>query len=143
MSPMDAVSTSRIWFAAYIACLLDPGWPIPGFSPEISAEIKQFLRSIEQDHFWTRHIFVPASAKSGGRVEVAAEFIERTVYESKTLLYTVQCMDYWMRVSDDDATHAFYWPCLLLLFIIGPHLCKGSGHALMCSTACIVSPFFL
>ena len=82
------------WFAAYIACLLDPEWPIPGFSPEISAEIKQFLRSIEQDHFWTRHIFVPASAKSGGRVEVAAEFIERTVYESKTLLYTVQCMDY-------------------------------------------------
>jgi hypothetical protein len=87
---------------------------------------------------------VPASTNptpnADGRVEAAVEFIERTVYEQRTLLYSVQGLDYWMRVWGDDATRAFYWPSLLLVFIIGPHLCKGAGHR---SCACIVSPFFL
>jgi hypothetical protein len=42
----DAVATAQLqsWFPAYVECLLDPSWQIPGFSPWWSARIREFLR---------------------------------------------------------------------------------------------------
>jgi hypothetical protein len=41
----NALEVQRLpWFPAYILCLLDPAWPIPGFSPWWSARIKAFLQ---------------------------------------------------------------------------------------------------
>jgi len=121
------------WFPAYLAWLLNPDMPIPGFSRQGSRDVKTFLASIERNHYWTRHVYVPASTMADRRV-VDVRFIQKTFYEGRPLIFSVEGLDYWMRVRDDDATHGLYWPCLLLPFVIGPHLHngKGAGHAFVC-----------
>ncbi len=52
-----AVAQSQTWFGAYVECLLDPSWPIPGFSPWWSARIKVFL-NVSLNYFYARaHTF--------------------------------------------------------------------------------------
>ena len=144
----DAVATAQLqpWFPAYVECLLDPSWQIPGFSPWWSARIKVFLRvrlffcffpvnflfadappqELEPDCFWTFYQPVAAATPfvDGGVADAAC--IERTVCEDRDLLITTQSMDYWLRCVRDCATHAVYWPLALLPFVVGPHIINGA-----------------
>ena len=108
-------------FPAYLKCLLDPDWPIPGLSKWGSRAAKKFLHSIASDHFWTQHVYVAADLTNGHQHKIDTNSIEHTTWEDRTLLFTVQELDHWLRVGD-GGTHWVYWPCLLLVGCIGTHI---------------------
>jgi hypothetical protein len=122
VSGTDTVASAQrqIWFPAYLACLLDPRWAIPGFSRWWSRRIKAFLEELRTTNFWTFHVYVPDDSGPG---QIRRECIQRTICEDKALFFTVQGLHHWRRVAKGETpTHAFYWPGALLPSLIGPHL---------------------
>ena len=65
-------------FPAYLKCLLDPDWPIPGLSKWGSRAAKKFLHSIARDHFWTQHVYVAADLTNGHQHKIDTNSIEHT-----------------------------------------------------------------
>jgi hypothetical protein len=136
-----ASAQKQSWWPAYLTCLLDPKWPIPGFSPEMSDTVKVFLESIAESNFWTFHVF-EAAVPSPAQDPVRDECIECTTYEKLPFLFTVQGMDHWRRVRPDQElpSRALYWPGTLFSIIIGPHLINVAiGCRLMHGTAAVLS----
>ena len=68
VSGTDTVASAQrqTWFPAYLACLLDPRWVIPAFSPWWSRRIKAFLREVRITNFWTFHVYVYVRAHMRG-----------------------------------------------------------------------------
>ncbi len=50
-----AAAQATPWFPAFLACLQDPDWPIPGLSPWWSRRVKDFLEEKRAANFWTFH----------------------------------------------------------------------------------------
>jgi hypothetical protein len=115
-------------FPAFLKCLLDPHWPIPGLSQWGSRAAKKFLHSIAVDNFWTQHVYVAADLTKGDKHKIDTSSIEQTVWEGHPLLFTVQELDHWLRVKD-GGTHWWYWPCVLLVGCIGTHIHNGTYTA--------------
>ena len=84
-------------FPAYLKCLLDPDWPIPGLSK-----------------WGSRAVIGPADLTNGHQHKIDTNSIEHTTWEDRTLLFTVQELDHWLRV-EDGGTLWVYRPCLLLV----------------------------
>ncbi len=115
-------------FPAFLSCLLDQDWPIPGLSKWGSRAAKKFLQSIARDNFWTQHVYVAAGLTDGHQDKIDTSSIERTTWEDRTLLFTVQDLDHWLLV-EDGGTHRMYWPCLFLVGCIGTHIHNGTYTA--------------
>jgi hypothetical protein len=128
-----ATAQAAPWFPAYMECLLDPAWPIPGFSQWWSRRLKSWLKEIEPANFWTFHRPVAGTSDSAIQ-QTSYGFSSRFFhvltacscrYEDCLLLFRTADMDCLDTVQAADATHFLYWPMVLLPIIIGPHLSNG------------------
>jgi hypothetical protein len=95
---------------------MDQDWPIPGLSKWGSRNAKEFLKTITCRSFWPQHAYFAADTTHGPTID--PNCIERTKWEGRTLLFTVQGLLHWRRV-DDGGNHWVYWPCMLLVGCIG------------------------
>ena len=67
-----------------------------------------------------------ADTTSASSTVVDVDSIQRTVCEGRDLLFTVHGMDHLERVERGKSDRALYWPLVLLVNIIGPHMVKGA-----------------
>ena len=143
------MAQSQPWFPALLECLSLDTWPIPGLSSWWSTRSKEFLKvsvlfyprndvyvadntqEIESDSYFTFHQLVPATASASTVVDAGS--IVHTVCEGCELLFTTQALDHLVRVDRFIATHAIYWPLVLLNVIIGPYLINGA-----CFFSCMI-----
>jgi hypothetical protein len=72
------------------------------------------------------------AATAGASNVVDAGSIEHTVCEGCELLFTTQALDHLVRVDRQHATHAVYWPLVLLNVIIGPYIFNGACCRYIC-----------
>lgn len=116
---------------------MDVDWPIPGLSRWGSKNAKTFLHSLVSTHLWTRHVYVAADNTD---TTIQPLLIERTIWEGRTLLFSVQGhptlnphalalpllpgLDHWLRV-EEGGSHFVYWPCMLLVGCLGTHMHNG------------------
>ena len=66
---------------------MDFDWPIPALSKRGSRNAKRFLHSLVSTHLWTEHVYVAADNTD---TTIQATFVERTIWEGRTLLYKVK-----------------------------------------------------
>ena len=121
---------AKPWFPAYLACLLDPLWPIPGLSVWWSERIKIFLREIQADCYLTFHLPVAATARRQDGI-ADANCVESTICEGRVLLLTTEAMDYWLRVDRASSCTRMLSTGLLRC---GP-LSSGLTYTTLCSVS--------